>query len=69
MLWKRNLVYRNFLKYMKVTLVKFLSNEEDRVPVGPFLIPKEASCTGTRLYPIELLVKGFLWRSYKPDHC
>ena len=48
---------------MKVTLVKLPNNEGDKVPISSLLLPREASSTGTRLHPIELLAKGVQWKS------
>lgn len=47
---------------MKETLVKFPNDEADKVPIGLLLLLKDASNTGTRIYPIELLAKGILWK-------
>lgn len=52
----------NFLKYMKTILMKSLNNEEDGVPTGHLLVPKEVSSIGNGLHPIELLIRGVPWK-------
>lgn len=37
----------NFLKYMKMILMKSLNNEGNGVPTGHLLLPKEVSSMGT----------------------
>lgn len=47
---------------MKETLVKFPNDEGVRVPIGLLLLLKDATNTGTRIYPNELLATGILWK-------
>lgn len=50
-------MYRNFLKYMKVFIIKSPNNRIDGVPVDHFLSPNKISRFETGSHPIELLVK------------
>ena len=53
----------NFLKYMKVILMKSPNNVGSEVPTGHLSSPSEAFSSRTGLYPIELLAKGITWKS------
>lgn len=58
---------RNFLKYMKVTLMRPPNNGRDRVPTGQLFSPNKASSTGTGVHSIELLTKeGLMEISRQP---
>lgn len=52
----------NFLKYMKVILMRSQNNKEDGVPNDCLLPPHEASSARTGLHLINLLVKNVPWK-------
>ena len=59
----------NFLKCMKVLLIRSPIMEGYGVPTGPLLSPNESSSTGIGLLLIELLIKGIPWQSPKNPGC
>ena len=48
---------RNFLKHVKVILMRFLNKMRDRVPTSYILSTNKTPSTETTLRPIELLAK------------
>ena len=63
-------IRRNFLKYIKVILMKSLSIAGCGVPTDLLLSPNEPFCTRTELHTINyMLAKGVLWKSPNTSGC